>query len=172
MICGCCGDKLKGTWYNRKADKHEVDQIQDEEEEKKKSKSQIEKEKDIDELQANEDKIKERELEEIKKALRKLTSQELDDEIIRLTEEIQKIKKELNPETDEEKQSKSASLEYLGIDNQTPRKKSSYHVLGYGMDTNRSEPGDQLLILMGSKIENTKENSKGDKLLQLLGSVN
>ena len=126
----------------------------------------------IEEIEeGNEDEIKKRNLEEIKKALRKLTSEELEEERIKIEEELEQIKKEMNPDKEEEKQSKQASLEFLGVDSQIIKTKSKYSVLAYEPEPDSKTSGDALLIKMGSRDESSKGNSKDDELLQSLGST-
>ena len=120
------------------------------------------KEKKVDEIaKADEDKIKR--IEEIKKSLRGLSAEELDDELLKIKQELDDMKKD---KTD----SKSASTksEFIGVDNYES-KNSIYHVLSLDQHDN-SVSGDSLLMLMGSKNETTKGNSSADELLISLGS--
>ena len=141
--------------------------------------------KEIDQLQNDKEKKDEEEsrkakehnkmIDELKNALRKLSSQELDEEMLRLSEEIQELKKQLKDLPDEEtKKSKSAMAEYIGIDNshsvgidgddatselvtlqsQRHRKKKLIQAQTYSVltltDSNDSVNGDGLFIKQGS----------------------
>lgn len=118
----CCGGKC-----SRNADKHREEEVE-----------KIEnKEKKIDEI-ANEDKIKR--IEEIKKSLRGLSAEELDEELEKLRAELEELKKD-------KEESKTANREYLGANNYEAQ--GHYSVLMYNDQTVTHE-GDSLLILMGS----------------------
>jgi len=99
-MCDCLGCKSA----------NDGEEINEEEKDKKKLSQEEEKEKKVDDIAKAEqhDKF----IEEIKKSLRKLTSQELNDELEKLTAEIHELQKELHPEKedDEKKQSKQASV--------------------------------------------------------------
>jgi len=92
--------------------------------------------------EANDEEIKERKLEEIRKSLRPLSAEELKDELLKVQEELDNMKKD---KTD----SKSASkLEHVGYDNHEA--KGHYSVLAYNMNSTESREGDSLMKLMGS----------------------
>ena len=100
------------------------------------------KEKKVDEIaKADEDKIKR--IEEIKKSLRGLSAEELDDELLKIREQLDDMKKDKTE--DEDKQSIS-SKEHLGYDNSN----SKYSVLIYNANSIESHEGDSLLISLGS----------------------
>ena len=123
------------------------------------------KEKKVDEIaKADEDKIKR--IEEIKKSLRGLSAEELDDELLKIREQLDDMKKE---KTDSKSASTIRSSELIGVNNYES-KNSIYHVLSLDQHDN-SVSGDKLLMLMGSKNETTKGNSSGDSLLMQLGST-
>lgn len=99
------------------------------------------KEKKVDEI-ANTDEIKLKKIEEIKKSLRSMSAEELDEELEKLREELDNMKKEKT-------ESKKASREHIGVDNYEA--KGNYSVLQYNnISTIESREGDELLILMGS----------------------
>ena len=120
-----------------------------------------EKEKKVDEIAKAEEHEK---IEEIKKALRLMSNEELDEEILKIRDELQQIKEE--NQTDP-KQSKSASSEFVGVDNHT----SKYQILTLQPYEKETHSGDALLIKLGSKNDSIKGNSDDDKFLQSLGSV-
>jgi len=110
----------------------------------------------VDEMQNKENKVekksneveikKQEELEEIKKALRKLSSEELDDELLKIQEELDNMKKD---KTDSKSASKSKNIELIGVDNSEA--KGNYSVLVYNdISTVASREGDNLLIRLGS----------------------
>ncbi len=160
-ICSCCGDKLKGSKYYQVISRDA------------KSEEQKDKEKKIDELQenGNEDEIKkveeekEKKLEAYKAELRDLDDTKLDDLLESLRAEVHELRKKLHPEeTNEEKQSKEASLEYLAIEPPRHNKilgdhlltgasvthQSNYSVLMFDQSYRDKKPGDKLLIKLGS----------------------
>jgi len=159
--CDCLGCKSA----------NDEEEINEEEKDKKKlSQEEEEKEKKVDDIAKAEK--HEKRIEEIKKSLRKLTSQELDDELEKLTAELHELQKQLHPEEDEKKQSKQASVEFLGVDSQISRtKQTKYSVLNYEPYHDNITSGDALLIRMGSTDDNTVGNSNGDNFLRMLGSV-
>ena len=105
--------------------------------------------------EANEDEIKQKKIEEIKKSLRGLSAEELDDELVKLREELDNMKEEKQ----DDKQSKQA-IEMIGVDNSRSTRSgsklervgydSNYSVLTYKAPSTESQKGDELLILMGS----------------------
>ena len=102
-----------------------------------------EEEKKVDDIaKADEDKIKR--IEEIKKSLKGLSAEELDNELLKIREQLDDMKKDKTE--DEDKQSIS-SKEHLGYDNSN----SKYSVLIYNANSIESHEGDSLLQLMGSR---------------------
>ena len=151
----------------------------DEDPEHKKSQEQEEKEKKVDDIaKAEEEEKKQKVLDELKNALRKLTSEELDEEKDKLTDEIAQLRAQLeNPDKeDEEKQSKQAEFiavntdhlagtdgdavaeSLVALQNQRLRKKKSRH------------DHDQLYSVL-TLDQNYHESERGDALLQRMGSV-
>ena len=158
--CGTCDkileEKYAGnhpksaiTWYN--ATEHE-DRI-----------------KEVDELQenSNEEKLEEekkKRLESYRAELEDMDRDELDDLLESLRAEIHELRKKLNPETDEDKQSRKASLEYLAtgspchntilgdhlLTGASVTKQSNYSVLMLDQSYRDNKPGDKLLIRLGS----------------------
>ena len=136
--------------------------------------------KEIDQLQNDKEKKDEEEsrkakehnkmIDELKNALRKLSSQELDEEILRLSEEIEELKKQLKDLPDEEKQERDSKLEHIGLDSSLITN-TRYHVLTLDQSYRDSKSGDKLLILMGSSDSDTVSDTSGDELLKSLGSV-
>lgn len=133
------------------------------------------------EEEGNEDEIKKQEekklkkLESYKAQLRDLDDDKLDELLQSLRAEVHELRKKLHPEeTDEEKQSKQASVEFIGVDNyhsagvdgdtaveslitsqnQRHRKKKTVQSQTYSVltltDTNNSVNGDELFIKQGS----------------------
>ena len=147
---------------NRKANDHDDDVDQLQEERKKKNLSQEEeKEKKVNDI-AKAQQLEEN-LEEIRKSLRKMSNKELDEELEKLTAELHELKKELHPEDDDVKKSRSGSLERIGTepyhDNITigdnlltgeRPKKSKYEVLALEPYTVGNSKNDSLLIKLGS----------------------
>ena len=128
------------------------------------------KERKVDEIEkADEDKIKR--IEEIKKSLRGLSAEELDNELLKIREQLDDMKKDKTE--DEEKQSKEASVEFIGVCNSdiNTSRNSEYSVLTLGPYQDNSLSGDSLLIKLGSIDKHSKGDSSGDELLKLLGSV-
>jgi len=126
-----------------------------------------EKEKKVDEIQgANEEEIeKQKRIEADKDEIRKLD----DDQLMALLEKMSLELDEIRKQKDEQdgKQSKSASSEYLGVNNDT-HKISKYSVLTL-QDHNNKTSGDELLIRLGSTDD--QSNSTDDDLLKSLGST-
>ena len=163
IMCNQCANPLKGSEYYEITcrDTNNIKSANDHDIEEKVDKLQN-KEKKVDEIaKADEDKIKR--IEEIKKSLRGLSAEELDDELLKIKQELDDLKKD---KTD----SKSASTksEFIGVNNYES-KNSIYHVLSLDQHDN-SVSGDSLLMLMGSKNETTKGNSSADEFLISLGS--
>ena len=168
IMCNQCANPLKGSEYyeitcrdTKSANDHDIEEKVEE----------IEK--------ADEDKIKrieedkEKRLESYRAEAREEIKDLNDDEFEKLKEslraEIEEIlKKNQTEDTDEDKQSRSSSLEMVGVDNYES-KNSIYHVLSLDQHDN-SVSGDSLLMLMGSKNETTKGNSSADEFLISLGS--
>ena len=143
IVYNPCANPVIGTEYYKitcrdpkSANYHDIDQEWD--------KLQHSEKKADDIAQADEDKIKRNE--EIKKSLRGLSAEELDDELEKLKAELEELKKNQTEDTDEDKQSKSASREHVGYDNSN----SKYSVLTYNVNSIESHSGDSLLQLMGS----------------------
>ena len=163
-MCNSCSKPLRGSKYYevicRDATEHEdrikeVDELQKEKKDEKESRKAKEHNKMIDEL---------------KNALRKLSSQELDEEMLRLSEEIEELKKQLKDLPDEEKQERDSKLEHIGVDSSLITN-TRYHVLTLDQSYRDSKSGDKLLILMGSTDSDSVSDTSGDKLLKSLGSV-
>ena len=136
-----------------------------------------ERKKKVEEIEgANEDEIKKQKvLDELKNALRKLTSEELDEEKEKLRDEIAKLRaqlEELNPEDKDKdtKQERDSRLEQIGYDSSLITK-SSYSVLALEPYYDNKVSGDELFIKLGSTGSQTKGNTKADKFLQSLGST-
>ena len=144
--------------------RHETKSADDHDKEEKVDKLQN-KEKKVDEIaKADEDKIKR--IEEIKRSLRGLSAEELDDELEKLKADLEELKKNQTEDKDEDKQSISSSIEHVGYDNSN----SKYSVLTYNVNSIESREGDSLLIKMGSTDNSTKGDSSADDLLISLGS--
>ena len=168
IMCNQCANPLKGSEYyeitcrdTKSANDHdieeEVDKLQN-------------KEKKVDEIaKADEDKIKR--IEKIKKSLRGLSAEELDDELLKIREQLDDMKKDKTEDTDDDKQSKEASVEFIGVSNSdfNTSRDSEYSVLSLDQHDN-SVSGDSLLMLMGSKNETIKGDSRADDFLISLGS--
>ncbi len=171
QICSCCGDRLKGSKHYQVISRGAQSQ------------EQKEKEREIDELQKNsneEDKEKKvndlatlkAKLHELEEKMKDIDDDELNDLLESLRADIDELE---NLKPDEEKQSRKASLEYLGVDtyqsvgkdgdavveslvtlqNQRHRKKKlkysqSYNVLTLDQNYHESKRGDSLLQRMGS----------------------
>ena len=170
IMCNQCANPLKGSEYyeitcrdTKSANDHDIEERVKKIEEES-NQHNIEKKEDANEEEIKkQEEDKEKRLEEIKKSLRGLSAEELDDELLKLKQELDDMKKD---KTD----SKSASTksELIGVNNYES-KNSIYHVLSLDQQSD-SVSGDKLLMLMGSKNETTKGNSKGDDLLISLGS--
>ena len=146
----------------------------------------------------NEEKLEEekkKRLESYRAELEDMDQDEISDLLESLRAEIHELRKKLNPETDEDKQSKEASLEFIGVDTyhsvitdgddaidelqtlQRHRKKKlkhgvrPYNVLTLKPYESVTHSGDQLFIRLGSTDEPTKGNAKDDEFLKSLGSV-
>ena len=110
------------------------------------------------------DEEKEKELESYRAEARELDDDELNEELESLRAEIHELRKKLKPETDEEKQSRESSLEYLAIELPRHNKisgdhlltgasvthQSNYSVLTFDQGYRDKKPGDKLLIRLGS----------------------
>ena len=153
--------KSEITWYN--ATEHE------------------ERIKKVDELQenSNEDELKKEEekkkrLESYRAELEDMDKDELDDLLESLRAEIHELRKKLNPSPDEDKQSKQASVEFIGVD--------TYH----SVITDGDNAIDELQTLQRHRKKKLKHSqsysvltldqghntASGDSLLQRMGSVN
>lgn len=170
QICSCCGDRLKNSDHyeviSRDARNHDLEMRVDEIQHKKKD----------EEIEgANEEEIeeeREKHLESIRKSLRKLTSQELDDELFKLQSELHDIKKKLNPEeeTKEETQERDSRLEHIGVDSSVITN-TRYHVMTLDQSYRDSKSGDKLLQSLGSTDSDSVSDTSGDELLRKLGST-
>ena len=167
---GICNTMYPIRHETKSANDHDIeDRVRKIEEES--NQHNIEKKED-----ANEEQIKKQEEDKIKRleAYRAETREEIkdldDDEIEKIKEslkaDLEELKKNQTEDRDEDKQSKSASREHVGYDNSNAK----YSVLTYNVNSIESHEGDSLLMLMGSKNETTKGNSKDDDLLISLGS--
>ena len=180
VMCNLCASPLKNSKYYevicRDATEHE------------------DKEKEIDRLQENNNKEDKEKKEESKKAkeheklvqayraeLEDMDKDEVDDLLESLRAEIHELRKKLNnPETDEDKQSKEASLEYLAIEPQHNKINGDYFMTGV-TSPNQSNSGDYILTGVTSPNkanysaltydQNYQNRKSGDKLLMRLGSV-
>jgi len=188
IMCNLCSNPLKNSKYYevicRDATEHE------------------EKIKKVDDIEGkgNEEKLEEekkKRLESYRAELEDMDRDELDELLESLRAEIHELRKKLNPETDEDKQSKEASLEFIGVDtyhsvgkdadvaaeslttlqNQRRRNKKlknsvrSYSVLALKPYESVTHSGDRLLMKMGSTDSDSVSDTSGDKLLQSLGST-
>ena len=140
--------KSEITWYN--ATEHE------------------ERKKKVDDIEGkgNEEKLEEekkKRLESYRAELDDMDHDELDKLMKSLRAEIHELRKKLNPEIDEDKQSKQASLEYLATKPQhnkingdyiltgvTSPNKANYSALTYDQNYQNRKPGDKLLMRLGS----------------------
>ena len=167
IMCNLCSNPLKNSKY------YEVicrDATQHEERIKK-----------VDELQenGNEEELKKEEekkkrLESYRAELEDMDQDEISDLLESLRAEIHELRKKLNPETDEDKQSKEASLEFIGVD--------TYHSVGKDGDVateslvtlqnqrNRKKKSGQSYNVL-TLDQNYHESKRGDSLLQRMGSV-
>lgn len=160
--------KSEITWYN--ATEHE------------------DKEKEIDQLQQNNNEEDKEKKDESRKAkeheklvqayraeLEDMDKDEVDDLLESLRAEIHELRKKLNPETDEDKQSRKASVEYLGYDSSLITKSKNavkrYDVLLLEPYESVTHSGDRLLIKMGSTDSDSVSDTSGDELLRKLGST-
>ena len=155
QICSCCGDKLKNSEHYevicRDATQHE---------------ERIKKVEEI-EGKGNEEKLEEekkKRLESYRAGLDDMDQDEISDLLESLRAEIHELRKKLNPETDEDKQSRKASLEYLAtgspchntilgdhlLTGMSVTKQSNYSVLMLDQSYRDNKPGDKLLIRLGS----------------------
>ena len=94
----------------------------------------------------NEENDKQKRIDEIKNELRKLDDDELNSILESLRVDLEELKK--NQTEDDDKQSKEASVEFIGLDNYES-KNSSYHVLSLDQHSD-SVSADRLLISLGS----------------------
>jgi len=153
-MCNQCANPIKGSKYYdvtcrdiRFANEHEdqVDKLQN-------------REKKVDDI-ASADEIKLKRIEEIKKSLRGLSAEELDEELEKLRAELEELKKD-------KEESKSASLEMTCVDNTSSSRSGSklehigidnyeaqghYSVLKY-INQSALHEGDALLLRMGSSV--------------------
>ena len=148
------------TWYN--ATQHE---------ERIKKVDELQENSNDDELKKEEEKKKR--LESYRADLEDMDKDEIDDLLESLRAEIHELRKKLNPETDEDKQSKEASLEFIGVD--------AYHSVGKDGDNAINEL-QTLQIHRKKKLKHSQSYSvltldqghntaSGDSLLQRMGSV-
>ena len=138
---GICNTMYPIRHETKSANDHDIeDRVRKIEEES--NQHDKEEEKKVDEIaKADEDKIKR--IEEIKKSLRGLSAEELDDELLKIKPEIDDLKKD---KTDSKSASTIRSSELIGVKNYE-RKNSSYHVLRFDPYSN-SVIGDSLLMRM------------------------
>ena len=155
----------------------------------------------IDQMQnksrRSEEHEKEKKIEAYKAELRDLDDDEMDELLESLRAELHELKKKLNPETGaESKMSKSAMAEFIGTDNNyhsvsidgdieteslvalqshRHRQKKLKHSQSYSVLTldqgHNTAPGDKLLYLLGSRDDDSVDDSSGDELLKSLGST-
>ena len=139
--------------------------------------------KKVDDLQenSNEDELKKEEekkkrLESYRADLDDMDRDEMDQLITQLKAQIEELRKKLNPETDEDKQSKEASLEFIGVD--------TYHSVGKDADV----AAESLVTLQNQRhrkkqlkhsqsysvltLDQGHNTASGDSLFQRMGSVN
>lgn len=201
--CGKC-DQVVSEKYAINHPKAELDylfSVEDEELEKKKSQEQKDKEKEIEELGEGNEEDKEKKvndlatlkakLHDLEERMKDVDDNELNDLLESLRAQLEELEK-LKP--DEGKQSKEASLEFIGVDTyhsvgkdadvaaeslvtlQRHRKKQSKHgVRPYNVLTLKpyesvTHSGDSLLIKMGSTDSDSVSDTSGDELLRKLGS--
>ncbi|MCH7561025.1 MAG: hypothetical protein IIC67_06625 [Thaumarchaeota archaeon] len=168
---GICNTMYPIRHETKSANDHDIeDRVRKIEEESNQHEKKKEEEKKVDEIaKADEDKIKR--IEEIKKSLRGLSAEELDNELLKIREQLDDMKKDKTE--DEDKQSKEASVEFIGVSNSdiNTSRNSEYSVLTLGPYQDNSLSGDSLLIKLGSIDKHSKGDSSGDELLKLLGSV-
>ncbi len=100
-----------------------------------------EREKKIDEI-ASADELKLERIEKIKKSLRSMSAEELDDELLKLREELDNMK------NDKQDSKSGLTLEKIGYNNY--ESKGNYAVLTYNEPTASSRVGEKLLISLGS----------------------
>jgi len=164
-MCNQCANPLIGSKYYDVTCKDTGNVFSANEHEDKVDKLQDREKKVVDEI-ASADEIKLKKIEEIKKSLRGLSAEELDEELDKLRAEIDELKKDK-----EERESKSASefiasgntsimrndkLEFVGAESldsvyTTNVLNPDYSVLKYIPYSSTDKSGDSLLISMGSR---------------------
>ena len=151
--------KSEITWYN--ATEHEeirkkkVDDLQENSnEEDKEKKDESRKAKEHEKL-----------IQAYRAELDDMDKDEMDELISQLKAQIEELRKKLNPETDEDKQSKQASLEYLAIGSPHHNKISGDYLMTGTTATNKSNYSALVFS------QNYRDKKIGDKLLIRLGSV-
>ena len=195
--CGTC-DKIleekyasnhpasKITWLDateHEERKKEIDEMQENSNEENKEK----KVNDLATLKAK--------LHDLEEKMKDVDDPELNDLLQSVKAQLEELEK-INPETDEEaKKSKSAMAEFIGIDNNyhsvsidgdieteslvaqqshRHRQKKLKHSQSYSVLTldqgHNTAPGDKLLYLLGSRDDDSVDDSSGDELLKSLGS--
>lgn len=137
-----------------------------EHEERKKKVEEIEEKGNEDEIKK--DKVNDiatlkAKLHELEERVKDVDDDELNDLLESLRGQMDELEK-IKPQTDEEKQSREASLEYLAIEPSRQNKipgdhlltgvtitnQSNYSVLTFNQNYRDKKPGDQLLIRLGS----------------------
>ena len=169
-MCNLCSDPLKNSKYYevicRDATQHEerLERVDDLENEDKEKKDESRKAKEHEKL-----------IQAYRAELEDMDQNEIDDLLESLRAEITQLRKKLNdPETDEDKQSKEAMAEFIGLDN--------YHSAGVDGD-NAINKLQTLQIHRKKKLKHSQSYSvltldqghntaSGDSLLQRMGSVN
>ena len=149
------------TWYDATQHQERIKKVEEIEGKGNEEKLEEEKKKRLDSYRAD---------------LDDMDKDEMDELISQLKAQIEELRKKLNPETDEDKQSKEASLEFIGVDthhsvgkdgdvatqslvtlqNQRHRKKKLKHSQSYSVLT----------------LDQGHNTASGDSLLQRMGSVN
>ena len=159
QICSCCGDKLKNSEHYevicRDATQHEerLERVDDLENEDKEKKDESRKAKEHEKL-----------IQAYRAELEDMDHDELDELMKSLRAEIHELRKKLNPEIDEDKQSREASLEYLATEPHHNKINGDYFMTGVTA-TNKSHYSTLVFN------QNYREKKLGDKLLMRLGSV-
>jgi len=184
IMCNLCSNPLKNSKYYevicRDATEHEerLERVNDLENKDKEKKEESRKSNE-EELKKEEEKKKR--LESYRADLDDMDQDEIDALLKSLRAEIHELRKKLNnPETDEDKQSKEASLEYLAIEPQHNKINGDYFMTGV-TSPNQSNSGDYILTGVTSPNkanysaltydQNYQNRKSGDKLLMRLGSV-
>ena len=151
--------KSEITWYN--ADEHE---------------ERIKKVEEI-EGKGNEEKLEEekkKRLESYRADLDDMDRDELDDLLQSLRAEIHELRKKLNPETDENEQSKQASVEFIGVDTYHSVRKDGDDVINelQTLQIHRKKKLKHSQSYSVLTLDQGHNTASGDSLLQRMGSVN